>query len=251
MKYSKDYFINKPKSAIFCDTKQKWDIITKELGLTWDESEKWSTYKDDTAIIPDTNQYFRKTWYEVNGFEIIDFNVVDLSGAPVVKNTKRIIPTITAKPTPIGDIIGVKVIKDFPNSDNIVLGTEIFEHGDLSNKWKNVTYYKQFPEFFDFIYGFKPIFFGGKEVKIKKFNNINCIIECDGKTDDYIHLKELKNLIKQLNNFNFGGQKLELVASSNFSDYKLSLSKLKFGCTTGTIYELEEIISQCEKILSQ
>lgn len=264
MNYNKDYFKGRIKTAIICDTKDKWNEITNQFGLTWEKDDKWLMYKEDTAIIPETNTYCSIDFYKNGFYELVDFDYVDLAVGKLFKaNTSAPTSASTAgrtqpshvtvappKPKPIGDIIGVKVIKNFPNTDGFTVGTVITMYGAYKHKWKGVDFYKQSPEFFEWVHGYMPLFFGGNEVTIKKFNNVNCIVECNRKSDDYLHLLELRQALVSLSNFSFGGQRVEFVSGYNTSD-KANLYKLKFGCTTGTFEELDAVIKRCERILSE
>ena len=263
--YKKYYFNNRPRTAIICETKYKWDTVTKEFGLTWTSEDKWTAYKENSAIVPETNMYCSIDYYKSLGnYELIDFDYVELDGTPYKSSyrTEEMIENTSIRTNPSkinvdqssvkkqkGDIIGVKVIKNFPNQDGLTVGATITMSGSLKHKWKGVDYYKQFPEFFEWVYGYMPIFFGGQEVVIRKNGNINCEIYCNGKSDNYLHLLELKDAIDKLKNFHFGGQKFEFIYQTWNAGG--AATHLKFGCTTGTYLELEAILRRCERILTE
>ena len=274
MNCDKDYFKGRIRTAIICDTKHKWDVVTAQFGLDWDIADKWSMYKENTAIIPETNTYCSVDFYKAGSYELVDFDYVDFtvgksftansnvqkthlraSSLPSFKHT----PPPPPKPVkPAGDIIGVKVIRDFPNTDGFKVGTIITEYGAYKHKWKGVDFYKQSPDFFEFLYGYKPIFFGSQEVKIRKIDGSNCQIDCNGKADTYLRLLELRNAIETLKNFDFGGQRLDVLSTQYTSSYnsdkkifKTNEFALRFGCTTGTFEELDAIIKRCERILTE
>lgn len=268
MNCNKDYFKDKAKTAIICDTKYKWETVTSQFGLTWSKDDKWSMYKENSAIIPYTNTYCSIDFYKAGSYELVDFDYVDFNpGRNFPPNTTHratnkmpspVYVTTPPKQKPVGDIIGVKIIKDFPNTDGFKVGTIITMHGAYKHKWKGIDFYKQSPEFFEWVYGYMPIFFGGQEVVIKKLNNGDCQIDCNGKTDSYLQLLELKMAINILKSFSFGGQKLDVIATQSNLHYGSSGKifnnnefLLRFGCTTGTYDELDGILKRCERILNE
>ena len=177
---NKDYFKHRIKTAIICDTQYKWNEVTREFGLSWDKDDKWSMYKENSAIIPEQNTYCSIDFYKAGSYELIDFDVVDLdkgtafSANPPTNHFRATTPTphvrtaqMTPKPPvkPSGDVIGVRVIKDFPNTDGFKVGTIITEYGAYKHKWKGIEFYKQSPDFFEYVYGYKKIFSGCKDIQ--------------------------------------------------------------------------------------
>ena len=93
----------------------------------------------------------------------------------------------------------------------------------------------------------KVITFGGEKVELEPIPNENngkyfydVKITCKNEVGNFLNLKEFVTSYETVNNFKFGHQVFQGFGKN-----------IQIGCTTGTLNELKNIISECEFILEE